>query len=360
MSIKLPAFSFPERLRWFFEASDDIVHYYFHLLGVGSMRNRMGSKKYVRFFPLLFLFVLAGAKDVNSLLLSLSPPGAGKGDTARHESEHRAVPLRNYWVHGLGSSSPPNALIIRPDGSMLEKPPQIKPEGVCVSFETPVIGAPFHGIHNTYVVDRHVENEELVIRVAKWITIHHSCSWGHDYKYDPEKLAAKPSSSIPLEIVSQDLWDRNFHIRVTSGTRLRAQVLHFGVPVEGVKLRVTTARGWTKGGVTDANGTAEFQLIRDYFPSEWSAFKRTHRDKLQLVAEYETDEGGEYEGQGYTRTRLISTLPWVYSPGKSEYASLSHGLLVGLVTLAVTGLGIYAYRERRRRPYRGIEFSEKD
>jgi hypothetical protein len=52
---------------------------------------------------------------------------------------------------------------------------------------------------------------------------------------------------------------------------------------------------------------------------------------------------------------MISTLPWRYLPARSEYTSYAHGLSLAGLAATATGIGVYAYRERRKRPYREVE-----
>jgi hypothetical protein len=309
---------------------------------------------------ILMMAPVARTAEVQPLLISLSPPGEDPMKQGRQESEHRPAPFRKYWLNQVDPSPDTTAYVLRPSGTMDPVGPDLTASGTAVSFQTPMGDGPMHGVHNLYVVDRYLAGSEQIVRTAKWIVIHHNCGWGHDYKYDEGKTEAKSSSGIPLEIVGSGLWDRYLHSHTSSGDLLDFKVLHYGRPVDGAKVVLETAHGWTKELTTGPDGTASFKLVRDYYPQGWQHFNRRHRDRFKVVAEYVEAKSGEYEGAAYESVRHISSLSWTYSPSRSDYSSYSHGLLIGSLSLAITGVGIYAYRERRKRPYREVRFRETD
>ncbi len=292
--------------------------------------------------------------------LHLSPLPAGGGRGQRFESEHRPLPVRSYRLDVRDLSPDAEAYVLHPDGSVEAVALRRGGGGVSLSFKTPFGDGPMHGVHNVYVLDRRVEGEVLTVRVAKWLTIHHHCSWGHGYRYDDERISPRSLATVPLEIVPEGLWDGNFHSRVMSGDRLVFKVLYRGRPVQGAMVRLRTAKGWTKEVVTDSRGAARFQLIRDYYPGRWTEFKSRHRGRFIVTAEYEVEDKGRYSGKVYERIRLISTLPWRYYPSRREYTSYASGLFVGVLFLTVSGAAVYAYRERRKRPYREVVLNGKD
>ena len=163
---------------------------------------------------------------------------------------------------------------------------------------------------------------------------------------------------IPLEVHIDKLWDTNFHASVTSGEQLLVTVLLYGKPVAGAQLTLTTEQGWSKKINTNENGTASLQMIRDYYPSSWDRFRRGYRGKFLLTAEYDAEQAGEYNNKPYEQISYIASLPWKYSPSKQDYSSYRYGLLIAALTMTVSGIGIYAYRERRKKPYKRISFDE--
>lgn len=300
------------------------------------------------------------ANNTGSLYLSTAPPAQERSKGYKLESEHRAIPLRKYWLNLQDLPGEVTTLVLHPDGSTSKVPMEKGADGLCLSFALPMKDGPMHGIHNTYVVERLVKGDELLVRVAKWITIHHSCGWGHDYRYDPQRITPTSLRSIPLEIVCDGLWNGNFHSEVRSGDRIEARILRNGALVSGAKVRLTTARGWSKEVVSNERGIASFQLIRDYYPEKWSDFVSSHRERFTIEAELEAEEKGTFSDRSYERVRLLSTLAWGYAPSRDDYSSYKYGLSLGAFTLFATGIGVYTYRERRKRPYREVPFDEKD
>ncbi len=306
----------------------------------------------------LVLPCIASATELKPLELSL-PPSSDRGRRPV-ESEHRPVPMRTYWLNDSNISRDARAFVLHPDGSVEKVDIKKRGKNCTVSYRTPMKDGPMHGVHNLYVVDKKVINGRLTIRVAKWVTIHHHCSWGHDYKFDKKRISPKFLNTIALEIVGVGLWDGNFHSYTRSGDRIVFKVLSYGRPVANARVRLCTARGWCKEKVTDSNGKVTFQLIRDYYPEGWSHFKSQHRDRFYITAEYEVKGKGIYLGEPYNSIKMVSTFSWWYSPSRKDYTSYLAGFYVAMVALTLTGVFVYIYRERRKRPLREVVFNEKD
>jgi hypothetical protein len=309
---------------------------------------------------------LAGAADTGpdcEQHPAASPPQAGKDKskrgrpTATLESEHRPVGKRTYYFNEPRRRAVIKSYVRRPDGKVIEPELRLgyKPN---VSFSTPFGDGPVHGANSVYVVEQGVDDEVLTIRTAKWITMHHNCGWGHNGKFDKSLTTPQPLAAIPFEIVVDKLWDTNFHLSVSSGDRLGITVLSYGQPVPGATVSLTSEKGWSKRAVTDKEGGVTIQMIRDYYPPLWSRFQRTHRGEFLLTAQYSADQQGSFRGDSYHRARYTTTLPWQYSPSSKDYASYAYGLALGLFGMTVSGFGVYIYRERRRKPYKGICFDE--
>lgn len=285
--------------------------------------------------------------------------GDGRGGP-RLESEHRPIPRRSYHFNDYRRQAQVRAYVRRPDGAVLE--PELMElilgANPRVSFATPPEDGPAHGAHNVYVVEEGVEDGVLVVRTAKWITMHHSCRWGHAGKFDPKLINPQPLATIPFEIVVADLWSPNFHAAVTSGQELEITVLSYGKPVAGAEVTLTTAKGWSKTVTSDEQGRALIQLIRDYYPPAWRDFRRTERAPFEVSASWQGDSAGEFRGQAYGRVSYQTTHPWIYSPSQQDYASYAYGLLLATSIMVVGGGGVYLHRERRQRPHRGIVFDE--
>lgn len=273
------------------------------------------------------------------------------------ESEHRPVTKRAYYFKTHRREAIVKSYVRRPDGEIIQ-PELLLGYNPNVSFSTPLGEGPIHGANSVYVVEEGVAEKVFTIRTAKWITMHHSCSWGHKGKFDKNLTVPQPLETIPFEIVINDLWDTNFHLKVTSGHKLKIAVLSFGKPVAGATVSLSSEMGWTKTAVTDKNGFVSITLIRDYYPPLWSAFERTHRGEFLVTADYITEEKGSFRGTSYESVHYLTTLPWQYTTSPRDYASYSYGLTLGLLGMTVSGFGVFIYRRRRRKPYKSICFDE--
>lgn len=207
------------------------------------------------------------------------------------------------------------------------------------------------GFYATYLIEREVRDGTLVTSVAKSEVLTHSCRDGrHDRKAVAERIPLHTLEAAPMEILRERLQSEDFHTELRSGDDLVFRVLLAGLPLEGASVRLVTGQGWEKSVVTDGEGRARFQMIRDYYPA-WEAFERRHREKFLVLAEHQATAEGTWNGQAYQRVRSLATLPGSYLPSKSDYASYLVGLVVGLGALVFTGLAVYLYRRRRLRPY---------
>jgi hypothetical protein len=317
------------------------------------------------------------AKSGEAMFLSENPPSGYSGGHKEHKSEeksgkkgrqrggggehseHRAVPVKKFYlnIHDLPDSA--KAYVLRPDGSMSEGRLSHDEGAWTVTVDTKPMDGSMDGVFNVYVVDKQVSDGTLLVRVAKMNAINHSCGWGHKFKFDKERQRPKNLDSIPLEIVGHDLWNGYFHTQTMSGDNFVFSVLRDGRPVKA-NVRVRTQSGWVKTMKTDEEGKGGFQIIRDYYPEKWNDFKARKKSGFVITAEYEADEKGVYEGSRYDRVKFVTTLPWRCQPQRSEYASYAFGLAIAAAVAIAAGLAVYIHRERRRRPYREVKFDEKD
>ena len=148
------------------------------------------------------------------------------------------------------------------------------------------------------------------------------------------------------------------HNALNSGDELVIHVYSYGKPVAGATVTITSEKGWSKRKKTDAEGMARVQLIRDYYPPTWKTFKRTQLGKLALTAEFTEEGTSNYKGDAYDKTRYISSFSWKYTPASDDYNSYSYGLLIGSLGFLGSGLGVYQYRLRRRKPKTTVVFDE--
>ncbi|MCP4550203.1 MAG: DUF4198 domain-containing protein [bacterium] len=273
-----------------------------------------------------------------------SCPPAERRPQSRFESEHRPAPLRRYFLNGLAPEA--EGYVLHPDLTVDELKLE-RQGGGSASVELEMSDGPHHGAHNLYVVDREVRGETLHLRTAKWVTIQHSCGWGHAPKFNDERQVSQTLTSVPLEIVMDDLWDTNFHSTVMSGDRINLRVLKYGEPAPGARVTVISEKGWLKTFITDDEGRVAFQLVRDYYPDAWSNFHRGERGEIKFGADLISDEQGEFAGQKYDDIHLSTTFSWRYYPARREYTSLVIGLLIAVIGAGLTGVGFIVYRRRR-------------
>lgn len=274
--------------------------------------------------------------------------GHGTGD-GRFESEHRAVPVRTYQI--LPEQLLPDAWakMLQADGR--EKDLAIETCHTNIfSLKMDMGDGPMHGPDNIYVFDQQVKNGVLEVRTAKWLTIHHSCGWGHEYRNNPERLKARPLGSAPLDIVVDNLWDGNFHNGLHSGDDLVIHVFSYNKPVAGATVTITTEKGWTTRKKTDADGVIHVQLIRDYYPKIWQVFNRTELGRLAFTAEYSEEGHSSYKGEDFAKIHYLTSFSWKYVPASADYNSYGYGFMIGSLSLLGSSFGIYQYRLKRRKP----------
>lgn len=282
----------------------------------------------------------------------------GKG-LKKYEPAMRPTPKRSYILSSKDISEDAETFLMKADGSMGEAKIVRDKKQARIEIETGMGDGPAHGANNVYVVDRQIKDGTLYIRTAKWINIHHSCGWGHDYRYDEQRNRPKSLDDIPLEITFDKLWSGNLHADVLSGDRLGIEALHYGKPAAGAKISVTTEQQWTKQMRTDDAGKTSFRLIEDYFADDWSKFKRRNKGAFTVVARYDKDESGEYKGQKYDKVSMVTSFHWKYNPAMKGYMSYSAGLYAGIFTIGIGGLGIFYHRQRKKKPLKETHLDEK-
>ncbi len=297
----------------------------------------------------------AAAETTDSFSLATAPPG----DRQKVESAHRPARTRSYWISSGGLSAKAKAYYLPSIGDPQEIAVVNEKGAPSVTVEMPMGDGPSHGGNSIYLIDREVVDRTLVVKTAKRTFIQHSCGWGHDHKYEAKRLAHRFWDEAPLEIVCDELWNGNFHVETESGSALSCRTLSYGVPLSNVAVRVTTEQGWVKRLLSDEQGAFRFELIRDYYPQKWSDFNRARASGFLITAEHTLAKAGEWEGGRYDSTTMQASLPWQFTPSKQDYASYGYGLTFGAISLVVPAVGIYFYRERRKKPYREIVFDEK-
>ena len=69
---------------------------------------------------------------------------------------------------------------------------------------------------------------------------------------------------------------------------------------------------------------------------------------------------GEYDDEAYGNIKYTTTYTSLYYPGESGYMSYAYGLLAATVAMLISGFAIYWYRRRREKPFKEVNFNEKN
>ena len=178
----------------------------------------------------------------------------------------------------------------------------------------------------------------------------------HDEEYKPAGEDSRPSEA-PLEIVREKMPGEKANFQLHAGDEVVFVVQQQGVPVPNARVRLVTEQGWAKETLTDAQGRARFQLIRDYFPS-WIEFNKRNRSTFVVVAENPAPGAGSDPARPSTNASNQATLSDSYSPSPEDYSSYAWGLAIGLLVAAFGGTSVYLYRRRRVKPFKEVAFHE--
>jgi nitrous oxide reductase accessory protein NosL len=164
--------------------------------------------------------------------------------------------------------------------------------------------------------------------------------------YNKEKMLAKTIKEIPFDILRLRADDETFYSRLHSSEIIKFKVLKDGVAQNGAKVSLETQFGWQKNLLTNKDGIAEFQLIKDYNPP-WDKFNKRFREKFIVVATFSNEEKN-YKAS-YTA---------LFTPARSEYQSYSYGLIITIILLLLFSGGIFLYRYRIQKPFKEVTFDE--
>jgi nitrous oxide reductase accessory protein NosL len=216
---------------------------------------------------------------------------------------------------------------------------------------------PDNGYYNLFYADKKVDDNTLYLSTAKYEYMRYNHS--NDAVYDNDKMAAHTIKEVPFDILRLREEGETFYHRLYSGDKIRLKVVLDSKPVEGANLTLSTKTGWSKTIQTDKDGIAVFVLLKDYFP-EWEKFDRRHKNKFLLTASYIQESKGEHDGEAYENIKYTTTYTSLYYPGEKGYMSYAYGLLAAIAAMLISGFIIYWYRRRREKPFKEVNFNEKD
>lgn len=227
---------------------------------------------------------------------------------------------------------------------------------------TPVAGyvtlkteLPAIGYYDVYLEQRAVHDGKLQVQLPKVELLWASCV----AKEVDEEAVAKPiiNRNSALEVLRIHKPDEGCMASLVSGDVVTFRVLSFGKPLAGIPVTMMTQEGWRNTVVSDQAGNATFTVIRAYFP-KWLEFKKYHTDTFLVVAEMDKAELGELNGEPYSSSHYVATLPGKYRPSPYDYRSYAWGLGIALFVMVFGGLAIYLYRRRRLKPYQEVRVDE--
>jgi len=215
-----------------------------------------------------------------------------------------------------------------------------------------------YGFYNAAVTRKAVHGRFLDVQIAQAELLKGAMAHGGHSDHDPKLFKPTMDDKAPFELIREHGPDEKLWTTIRSGEKASFLVRSYGAPVAGARVTFVSQEGWRKVVETDANGRAEFTLIRDYFP-DWADFNRRHSGVFLVWAKKETPEAGVYGGQDYAATRYQASLSGRYYPSPADYESYGYGVGIVVFVTAFAGLSIWLFRQRRRKCFKEIVFNEK-
>lgn len=135
--------------------------------------------------------------------------------------------------------------------------------------------------------------------------------------------------------------------RSRTGNKARLIISYRGKPLAGKPVSLTTGQGWHQTRTTDANGQAEFTLIKEDFP-EGGGDKR--RSSLYLAqASHQAAQKGQLGDQSFEQALHVATMSIRVSPSALDWESRSMAYFLSVFTIGGAGFAIAIRRRRKRR-----------
>jgi len=329
------------------------------------------NKKFQIIIFLLLIFSASKLEAQEVIWLSNSPPAHKKKASATY-GMHKLSALRGkrgsmsvvQWVrsgHSVEGSryitkdfgQELSPYIFSPSGEKIEAKFEVGEKETSLSYN-----GNLEGFYNEYLVGKKIGGDTLYITVAKAELLNHVCRNGHKHvlKGLPAKIYPK---EIPFEIVRERIAREDFHTFIASGDEIVFTTYLEGKTVENATLSLFTQKDWEKTQPTDKNGQSRFQFVQDYF-STWKEFNNRNINYYLLKGEITIAQEGIHNEQVYNYIHYTTTLSDGYYPSKLMYSSLFWALVVFLAAIILPAIGIFIYRERRKRPFKELDFYEKN
>ncbi|MGW8169962.1 MAG: hypothetical protein ACWGHH_08175 [Sulfurovaceae bacterium] len=219
------------------------------------------------------------------------------------------------------------------------------------SFEVPK-----NGYYNLFAESEIIDDDTLFYRIAKLEYLNGKHGSKDVYNEDIKKELKTDKIKIDL-LRLKDKNEKSFFYNTSMGDTLKFKATLNGKPLQNADLSIDLNSGWSKNIKTDANGTASFTMIRDYFPS-WDKFDKRYKQEMLLTLTFSEDKNGTMDDQKYKKVNYTLTYPLSYYPNGSDYQSYGYGLLVGLFIFVLSGIVVYLYRRNRTKPFKEIKYEE--
>lgn len=217
-------------------------------------------------------------------------------------------------------------------------------------------GVPKNGYYNLFAENEIISDDTLFYRVAKLEYL--NGKHGSEDIYNEKIKKELKTDKIKIDLLRlKDDNENSFFYKISMGDTLKFKATLDGKPLQNADLSIDLNSGWNKKIKTDANGTAGFTMIRDYFPS-WDKFDKRYKQEMLLTLTFSEDKNGTIGDQEYKKVNYILTYPLSYYPNNSDYQSYSYGLLIGLFVFVLSGIVVYLYRRRRTKPFKEIKYDE--
>ncbi|UBM61764.1 hypothetical protein LA303_10145 [Candidatus Sulfidibacterium hydrothermale] len=214
------------------------------------------------------------------------------------------------------------------------------------------------GYWNVYLVIKQLSGDTLYVNIAKAELLSHSCRNGHPNVRKAVLPRIFPEK-IPFEIVRERHINENFHFFIASGDKFTYKPMYQGKPVAGIPIVLSTEKGWVNRKMTNRKGEATFQFIQDYF-SKWSEIRGRKIYSYMIFSEFTKEQTGTFRGKNYRYVHYVTSMSDGYFPSRTMYQSMVWGLIIFIISLVIISIGVFVYRERRKKPYKEYIFDENE
>lgn len=200
------------------------------------------------------------------------------------------------------------------------------------------------GLYIAFLIMERIKNKTREIFISKQEWNGDQFWYGKTWKgMDKKKLnVSRLTQQVPFELtLKYRKIDMQYIQPLGSGDFVTFTAYLHGEPQEGVPVTITAKEGWSKTVITDSDGRASFQLIRDSYKRKLSALQISD---FLVEATIIIPEKGETIDCSYSQTRYcINWLIITFTPPLEISPSLP-ALPLFFLTLVTVGIGIFICR----------------